>query len=276
MKGNSLPARLVSVVLLLAFLVGCIRAPVLPTIIYHTGLRQEVALWRMFPDGSEITQITSSGWFGAYSPDNSKIAYSEFYDDGIWVVDADGKHPVRLTDFGSDPSWSPRGNRLVFSAGGTAGKDRYLWIVNANGTDVHQLSTVNGSHADWSLGGELILFHGEVNNGIWQIAPDGSQEKMLYAGGGYPAWSPDGEEIVYVDLRDWCIWVMRADGTDRRKLTDHTGMLPSWAAGGRQIAYEGVCEDKDGNKKECIWMINSDGSDDHAINEEGRAPDWSN
>ena len=34
-------------------------------------------------DGNNVIHITTSGWYGEYSPDNSKIAYGEPYDNGI-------------------------------------------------------------------------------------------------------------------------------------------------------------------------------------------------
>ncbi len=255
------------------FIASCARPPATTTLIYHADwLRTESdGIWQMTPDGRNVIQITSPGWYGEYSPDNSKIAYGEPYDNGIWVVNADGANPTQLTAFGSAPSWSPDGSRLVFHVGGVKGVDHYLWIMNADGTNARQLSTVNGSFADWSPLGDKIIFHGEVNSGIWLIDPDGSHEVLFYRYGGYPAWSPDGKEIAYVDLFDWCIWVMDADGQNERKLIDHKGMLPAWSADGLQIAYEGLKE-----KKTVIWVINSDGSDDHVINEGGRHPNWSN
>jgi dipeptidyl aminopeptidase/acylaminoacyl peptidase len=125
--------------------------------------------------------------------------------------------------------------------------------MNADGTDQRQLSTVHGSSADWSPLGDKILFHGEVNNGIWSINPDGTHETMLYRMGGYPAWSPDGKQIAYANLSEWCIWVMDADGGNKRKLTDHNGFLPAWSADGSQIAYEAM-----GEKNGGIRVVNSD------------------
>jgi Tol biopolymer transport system component len=94
---------------------------------------------------------------------------------------------------------------------------------------------------------------------------------LLYNEGGYPAWSPDGTKMAYVNLYDWCIWVMNADGTETRKLTDHGGLHPAWSADGLQIAYE-----VSGKKDAGIWLIDSDGSGDHRILEAGRYPKWSN
>jgi TolB protein len=110
-----------------------------------------------------------------------------------------------------------------------------------------------------------------VNKGIWQIDADGSNEKMLYRDGGYPAWSPGGEEVAYVNLYDWCIWVMNADGTGQRKLTDHPGSQPVWSPDGLQIAYERVKKDHTE-----IWIVNADGTDAHRISKTGSHSDWSN
>ena len=266
MKKFTILVGAVSLAMVLVFMVGCTR-PATGTILYHNDNK----LWRMAPDGTAIKKVADPGWFGEYSPDNSKIAFSEFYDKGVWVANADGTNPIQLTSFGSAPAWSPDGSKLAFHVGGTVGKSRTIWIMNADGTDAHQLSTVNGSFANWSPRGELIIFHGEVNNGIWTIAADGSQETQLYRDGGYPAWSPKGDEIAYVNLYDWCIWVMQADGTERRKLTDHSGLQPTWSADGNQIAYERVEDKKTG-----IWVINADGSGDHKIGKGGYDPDWSN
>lgn len=266
MKKFSISAWAISIGIWAALLASCAHLPP-TTIIFH----DQEGLWRMNPDGHAIQQITDFGWSGAYSPDNSKIAFGEFYDQGIWVADANGANPLRLTTFGSAPSWSPDGSRLAFHTGGQVGVNRYLWVMNADGSNAHQLSTVNGSFADWSPLGDKILFHGEVNSGIWQISPDGSGERLLYRNGGYPAWSPDGQKIAYVDLSDWSIWVMNHDGTDQRKLTDHSGLLPAWSAAGDQIAYE-----RSGEETAGVWIIQIDGSGDHRINEKGNQPDWSN
>jgi Tol biopolymer transport system component len=285
MRRSLLLVQPVSITLLLAVLVGCSRVPAAlrsTTILFHDA----AGLWRMAPDGSKLIQLTDFGWFAEYSPDNSQIAFGEFYENGIWVANADGTDPLRLTASGSAPAWSPDGSRLAFHGGGTAGAGRHIWIMNADGTSVRRLSRTNGSFPSWSPQGDKILFHGEVNSGIWLISPDSSEEILLDREGGYPAWSPDGTEIAYVDLEDWCVWVMNADGTGKRKLTDHGGILPTWSPDGSQIAYE-VSQREDAG----IWVINADGSGDHRISPQGgtaeatpvddtpaqrKHPDWSN
>ncbi len=263
------------ITVLAGFLAGCGAKLEASNIIYHKG---QGSIWQVSLTENKSTQLSSSGWYAEYSPDNSRIAFSEFYDNGIWVMNADGSNPVRVTDQGSAPSWSPDGLKLVYqnANGSFAGKDHYLWIINADGSGMRQLSSVNGSQAHWSPDGNQIYFHGEVNNGIWVINVDGSGEKMLYQMGGYPAISPDGMQIAYVDLQDWTIWVMNVDGTGQRKLNDHGGLLPTWSPDGTRIAYEGRKKDLSGKPISGIWVINLDGSGDTLIAVDGRAPDWSN
>ena len=51
---------------------------------------------------------------------------------------------------------------------------------------------------------------------------------------GAPTWSPDGAWLAFETDRDgdFEIYIMRADGTDQRNLTQHSGAsdgLPAWA-----------------------------------------------
>lgn len=273
-----LPGVLLAVWLLV--LPGCAKPPGGEMILYHTQSsenRAQTALWQVDPNDGKPEKLTDFGWSGAYSPDNKSIAFGEFYSSGIWVLKVGSGAPVRLTDFGSSPAWSPDGKMIAFHSGGTAGAERYIWVMNADGSDARQISSVNGSQPDWSPDGKQIVFHGEVNNGIWLINPDGSGETQLLRLGAYPAWSPDGSKIAYVSLEDWCIWVMNADGSAQQKLTDHGGLSPAWSADGARIAYDGGRRNASGDPVDLgIWIINADGSGDHFAIEDGNDADWTN
>lgn len=236
-------------------------------IIYHAD--RGAGIWRMNADGSGNIQLSDHGWFAEYSPDNTKIAFGEYYNGGIWVMNADGTNQQRLTQSGSAPTWSPDGTQIAYHDGDTQGTTRRIWVMDADGTNAQQISGNPGSFPKWSPNGTQIAYHGEVNNGIWLINPDGTGETRLYAGGGYPTWSPDGSKMAYVSLSDWFIWTMNADGTGRTPLTNHTGIQPDWRPDWTQIAYEDL------NANNGIWVINADGTNDQLINQAGHAPDWS-
>jgi len=75
-----------------------------------------------------------------------------------------------------------------------------------------------------------------------------------------PAWSPDGTRIAFVSVRNGDaadVYVMNADGTGERRLTDHPAVDtdPAWSPDGARIAFS---SERDGNAE--IYAMNADGS----------------
>jgi Tol biopolymer transport system component len=107
----------------------------------------------------------------------------------IYVMDADGSHVRRLTTApGEDgwPAWSPDGTRIVFSSGrddcsisdaadcrttGDIGPWEDAWIMNADGTDQHRLTSAFAQFFAWSPNGSAILVTGDRP---FLIRPDGT------------------------------------------------------------------------------------------------------
>ena len=126
---------------------------------------------------------------------------------------------------------------------------------------------------------------------IYVMDADGSDVTRLtdrYGYDGGPWWSPDGKRIAWrawhpespEDLALWkdCmdknyivpvpldIWVMNADGSDKRRLTDNgaTNWAPSWHPDGERLVFSSNMDDwhedlqKFGHNFE-LYLINADG-----------------
>ena len=57
----------------------------------------------------------------------------------------------------------------------------------------------------------------------------------------WPAWSPDGKRIAFTSNRDgnYEIYVMNADGTGLRNVTQHPGQdnYAAWSPDGKHLAF---------------------------------------
>lgn len=175
----------------------------------------------------------------------------------IWVMNADGSEPRQITRSGTykaGPSWSPDGTRMAFILVGDSGSPRnprpQLGIMNADGTEeriltsekrvnvrrepdatVTVLETANDANAPaWSPLDDRIAFWSGIETRygqVWTIRSDGSESTQLtedatHRNSDDPSWSPDGKQILFSTGRSGRneLWVMDADGSNERKLSD--------------------------------------------------------
>jgi Tol biopolymer transport system component len=145
----------------------------------------------------------------------------------VWIATPDGRGQRDLTrDRASDtdPDWSPDGRRIVYASmpprcqGAACQND--LYVIDRDGTNRVRLTRTPQDEGD-------------------------------------PDWSPDGARIAYTrsDGARSRIWVMRADGSGQRQLTDDPGLAPDWSPDGKRLLYLHV-----GSGNRPLYTINGDGS----------------
>jgi TolB protein len=186
----------------------------------------------------------------AWSPNGKDIAYSSSRsgDPEIWISDANGTLPRRITSFrGPDvsPVFNPRtGSQIAWISGRT--NLPQLYVMDIDGSNVQRMT--DGGYAtspSWSPNGQFLTFAWDRKYGPG--APGGQDIyvmeiatkrwiQLTHDGGrcDFPSWSPDGRHIVYANSPDgkathMKIMTMLADGTQKHELTGAGADMPNWS-----------------------------------------------
>ncbi len=125
----------------------------------------------------------------------------------VYTVTATGAHRRHLTSghtYSSyAPAYSPNGKRIAFVRASKHAID--LWTMKAGGTHQRRLTPTLGID--------------EID----------------------PAWSPDGTQIVFAvesPLGQQGIWVVAANGQNRKQVTTGADTNPAWSLDGTEIAFQ--------------------------------------
>ena len=184
------------------------------------------------------------------------------------------------------PTWSPDGERLVFSAFISSGNID-LFTLAANGRDLQRLTDASGydQSPSWSPDGGQIVFASNREDGrtmrLYVMNADGSEISRLLNFVDVvdlPDWSPASEHVVFERYTPGplvpIIHRVNADGSDLRELTlraDYARM-PDISPDGEQVLYVG--------NNASLWLMDIDGSNKRELLRHDcgfglRSPRWS-
>lgn len=120
---------------------------------------------------------------------------------------------------------------------------------------------------------------------LWLMADDGSVPVQLTRGDGAelgPVWSPDGSRIAFVGANDMTddfdLWVIDADGTGLRRLTDTDDVwegVPSWSPDGQHLAYSHSVGGIDEGGEVRVLDVDDPDAEQTTVADRGDWPAWS-
>lgn len=186
----------------------------------------------------------------AFPGANGKILFVGPFSESLMTVNADGSNPSPIpgTLGYMHASWSPNGQRIVFSDGS-------IHVLNADGTGLTPLAGAVGYEPSWSPDGTKIVWQRECD--IWVMNADGTGQRNLTQTPGscapltaqefHPKWSPDGTKISFETYRtgDLEIFAMNPDGGGATNLTNSGGAdyMADWSPDSTRIVFR---SDRDG------------------------------
>lgn len=216
---------------------------------------RDEGLYSVGVDGQDLQEIGPAPGILDWSPDGSRIVYSDGRPPQIWVMDADGGNKQRLTEYedgAESPTWSHDGRRIAFTRGRWA-DDYYnaaeIYAMDADGDNKTQVTDneVAEGGPTWSPDGDRIAVTQTGPQATHSVAvvdvatgdetdvtPDVVPDPWLH-------WSSRGRIAFTSSLSGNGVWTMSPDGSDLRELELDASVpqarTPAWSPDGDQIAF---------------------------------------
>jgi eukaryotic-like serine/threonine-protein kinase len=234
-----------------------------------------------------------------WSPDGTELLYVAAGAKGngldIWKMKADGSvPPVDLTNHKGDetsPAWSPDGKKIVFSEDQRGDGVLQLYLMNADGSGMNRLSYDQEEYSgtwspkmDWlgsvmNIAGNPIFYLRSQTSQLsttpqppYYVTPVPFDRFDLRGNLGpvaEPAWSPDGNMIVYTRVNPnaerifLARYPLKVIGQDIMGLTEGSRSIsPAWSPDSQWIAFVSY---RDGNPE--IYVMRSTGKSQSRLTE---------
>ena len=180
----------------------------------------------------------------------------------------------KLTDLPGEevfPKVSPDGRDVIF-----ASRQNGNWEIFRQTIGGRTISNITNTPKQmeiqpaFSPDGKSIAFRSTQNGGgIYVMQSDGTNYRQLADSGYNPTWSPDGREVAVADDNVWDyenrntypsasqLWAINVETRERRVITKHDAVQPSWSPHGDRLAFWG--EQKGGRRD--IWTVTAKGGE---------------
>jgi Tol biopolymer transport system component len=153
-------------------------------------------LWVMNADGSGAAQLApaASAHDPSWAADGSLIAYTEVFVISARAPDGTGYHFIAEdAHLANSPDWSPDVTKVAYGAIDNDGSGR-IWVVDADGSNPHVISTPNHRAPSWSPDGSRIAVE-RLPGDLATMNTDGTGETPLTSNASpirdlMPAWQP--------------------------------------------------------------------------------------
>jgi Tol biopolymer transport system component len=259
-----------------------------------------------------LTFRTADDGQPAWSPDGQRLAFktAQGGSNQLAVINANGKDETLLTRTfrfsEGQPAWSPDATTLLYrrTPENPLVQDGDIWVLDvaASATTPTQpvthavlLRTGDERYPSYSPDGTQIAFRGDLDlaeptgdEELYVMNADGTGVRQLTSNADFdsaPSWSPDGRRILFerapagtftpgTEAQEKDVYVMRADGTHVRRLTDSPGIDegPEFSPDGTKIAFSSA---RDGQQE--IYVMDADGSNPRRLTgnpARDESPDW--
>jgi serine/threonine protein kinase len=215
-------------------------------------------------DPQEATTANARALLGVrdvrLSPDNKRVAFARGTD--VWTLDLERKTKTRITfdqQVIQEPSWSPDGQSLIFSALVTSGGGNVeIRSKSADGSGPEKvLVQQNNYHIPgWSPDGKYITYlwgEGEKMVSLW-IKPVNGDAKPVAAVQPPSAQSnlsayrisPDGHWVAYASdesgQQDIYITTF-PEGKGKWRVSANSGAYPAWSGDGKELFFKNLSDD---------------------------------
>ena len=216
--------------------------------------------WRV-EDVHALTSDPGSEYRPHLSPDGSRVAFSVFDPESkferLVVRSVEPSRTIRLTSTGTAieglPMWSPDGTRIAFERLGVGYCEMFVVPgLGGNERKIGPCQDYNFNIFDWTPDGRSLIFAERPDPAqqalalsLWNL-DSGEKQRLPYARAADDEdidahYSPDGRLIAFRrGLSPYSdIWVMRADGSDVRRVTQVSASIRghAWMSDNRSIVF---------------------------------------